>query len=234
MYRVIIVDDEPEIARGTKSYVEKNPDFQAKAIFSDGQEALNYIWLNPVDLIILDLYMPKMNGKEFLYRLRRENIQVDVIVVTAANDAENIREVMPFGVVDYLLKPFSADRFAEALERFVQRHRTINAISGLDQKGIDTMFQSPSDDRREREYVSRLEQKGLQVGPYETLAHFLRQHEGESFSAEQLAKVAQLSKVTTRRYLNEMIESRQVVREVDISSDSQPAMMYHWREGAGE
>ena len=108
MYRVIIVEDEPEIARGTKEYVEKNPEFQVKAIFSNGQEALNYIWLNPVDLIVLDLFMPKMNGKEFLYRLRKENFQVDVIVVTAASDAGNIREVLPFGVVDYLLKPFDA------------------------------------------------------------------------------------------------------------------------------
>ena len=72
MYRVIIVEDEPEIARSTKSCVEKNPEFQVKAIFSDGQEALNYIWLNPVDLIVLDLFMPHMNGKEFLYRLRAD------------------------------------------------------------------------------------------------------------------------------------------------------------------
>ena len=109
MYRVIIVEDEPEIARGTKEYVEKNPEFQVKAIFSNGQEALNYIWLNPVDLIVLDLFMPKMNGKEFLYRLRKENFQVDVIVVTAASDAGNIREVLPFGVVDWirLLTSFS-------------------------------------------------------------------------------------------------------------------------------
>ena len=87
--------------------------------------------------------MPKMNGKEFLYRLRKENFQVDVIVVTAASDAGNIREVLPFGVVDYLLKPFEAARFAEALERFEQRHRILNAMSGLDQKGIDAVFSTP-------------------------------------------------------------------------------------------
>ena len=121
MYRVIIVEDDPEIARGTKEYVEKNPDFQVKAIFSNGQEALNYIWLNSVDLIILDLFMPRVNGKEFLYRLRKENLQVEVIVMTAANETENIREVLPFGVVHYLLKPFTQARFNEALEPFDQR-----------------------------------------------------------------------------------------------------------------
>lgn len=58
MYRVIIVEDEPEIARSVKNSVEQHSDFQVKAIFSNGQEAINYIWLNPVDLIILDLLMP--------------------------------------------------------------------------------------------------------------------------------------------------------------------------------
>ena len=80
MYRVIIVEDEPEIARSTKRFVEKKADFQVTAIFSNGQEALNYIWLDPVDLIILDLFMPQMNGQEFLYRLRKEDLRTEVIV----------------------------------------------------------------------------------------------------------------------------------------------------------
>ena len=100
MYRVIIVEDEPEIARSTKRFVEKKADFQVTAIFSNGQEALNYIWLDPVDLIILDLFMPQMNGQEFLYRLRKEDLRTEVIVVTGNNDAGNVRDVLPFGIVD--------------------------------------------------------------------------------------------------------------------------------------
>ena len=231
MYRVIIVEDEPEIARSTKSCVEKNPEFQVKAIFSDGQEALNYIWLNPVDLIVLDLFMPHMNGKEFLYRLRKENLLADVIVVTAANDAENIREVLPYGVVDYLLKPFTAQRFSEALERFGQRHRIVSTISSLDQQGIDAMFSNPGKEtavlRR-----TRLEEKGLELVPYEALLDFLDQHPGQAFPAETLARQAGLSRVAVRRYLSEMIEARELVSGVEMGEGHKPVMLYRRREEA--
>ncbi|WP_308588862.1 response regulator [uncultured Oscillibacter sp.] len=229
MYRVIIVEDDPEIARTTKSYVEKHPDFQVKAIFSNGQEALNNIWLSPVDLIVLDLYMPQMNGKEFLYRLRKENFQVDVIVVTAANDAENIREVLPFGVVDYLLKPFEAARFAEALERFSQRHQIISAISGLDQERIDVVFSDPAAGESAARRA-RLEEKGLKPLPYQALLDFLEAHRGERFPAEALAEAAGLSKVSVRRYLSEMIEAREIASDVDIRAGSRPTMVYRRTE----
>ena len=228
MYRVIIVEDEPEIARGTKEYVEKNPEFQVKAIFSNGQEALNYIWLNPVDLIVLDLFMPKMNGKEFLYRLRKENFQVDVIVVTAASDAGNIREVLPFGVVDYLLKPFEAARFAEALERFEQRHRILNAMSGLDQKGIDTVFSTPGEaaaaSRRDR-----LERKGLREEKYQALLDCLDAQGETALSAAATEATVSLA---VRRYLSELIEAHEVASSVDITTGPKPVMVYR-RRGKG-
>ena len=70
MYRVIIVEDEPDTAKITKAAIEKVPDFQVKAIFSNGKEALNYIWLNPVDLILLDLFMPLIWGINRSSRIR--------------------------------------------------------------------------------------------------------------------------------------------------------------------
>ena len=226
MYRVIIVEDEPEIARAAKASVEKNPDFQVKAIFSNGQEALNYIWLNHVDLIILDLFMPQVNGKEFLYRLRKESLPVEVIVITAANTTENIREVLPFGVVDYLLKPFTEARFAEALDRFHQRYQIINAMSGgLDQTRIDAMFASASVGegvlRR-----AKLEEKGLESDTYQALLAFLQTYADKSFTAEMLAQQAGLSKVSVRWYLNGMIEAREVRSDVAIHAERGPVMTY--------
>ena len=225
MYRVIIVENEPEIARSTKESVEKNPDFQVKAIFSNGQEALNYIWLNPVDLIILDLFMPQVNGKEFLYRLRKEILPVEVIVMTAANETANIREVLPFGVVDYLLKPFTQERFAEALERFDQRYQIINAMSGLDQRRIDAVFASAAaggDAVRK----ARLAEKGLDPELYRQVLDVLAEHPGQSFPAEELARAAGLSKIAVRRYLHEMIEAGEAASGVEIHAGA-PVMTYY-------
>lgn len=226
MYRVIIVEDEPEIARSVKNSVEQHSDFQVKAIFSNGQEAINYIWLNPVDLIILDLLMPQVNGKEFLYRLRKENLPVEVIVMTAASETENIREVLPFGVVDYLLKPFTQARLAEALERFNQRYQILNAMSSLDQWRIDAMF-SDAVAGEAALRRARLEEKGLEPEVYRELLEFLRSHAGRAFTAEELAAEAGLSKIAVRWYLNEMIEAREIRSDVEMSAGGRgPVMTY--------
>lgn len=225
MYRVIIVEDEPEIALSTKRFVEKKEDFQVTAIFSNGQEALNYIWLDPVDLIILDLFMPQMNGREFLYRLRKEDLHTEVIVVTGNTDAENVREVLPFGIVDYLLKPFSAARFSEALDRFAQRNQIINAMGNLNQNRVDAMFSDPAQ-RSETARLARLRERGLEPEPYQAILNFMDATPGVSFPAEELAKAAGLSKVAVRRYLNEMLELRDIVSGVELDSGSQPVMCY--------
>ena len=225
MYRVIIVEDEPEIARGTKRFVEKEADFQVTAIFSNGQEALNYIWLNPVDLIVLDLFMPQMNGKEFLYRLRKEDLHTEVIVVTGNHDAGSIRDVLPFGIVDYLLKPFTAARFAEALERFLQRHQILSAMGGLDQSGIDAAFSCPSQNA-EAARLARLKENGLEPGPYQAILAAMDAVPDTSFSAEELASAAGLSKVAVRRYLNIMLESRDIVSGVELGSGTRPVKRY--------
>lgn len=231
MYRVIIVEDEPEISRITKYFVEQNPEFEVKAIFSNGKEALNYIWLNQVDLVILDLFMPTMNGTEFLYRLRKENLQSEVIVVTAANDAHNIKEVLPYGVVDYLLKPFSAARLSEALDRCVQRHRIINAISGLDQASIDAVFSQPSQTDGASRKV-QLEEKGLDEDHYASILDILSLEPDRAFSLEELAFKANLSKLAARRYLNQLLQEHAIFSFVDTGIDSKPVMRYRREDPA--
>lgn len=225
MYRVIIVEDEPEIARSTKRLVEKKADFQVTAIFSNGQEALNYIWLDPVDLIILDLFMPQMNGREFLYRLRKEDLHTEVIIVTGNDDAGNIRDVLSFGIVDYLLKPFSVVRFSEALDRFVQRYQVINAMGSLNQNRIDAMFSNPAHTSKIAR-LERLKGRGLEQGPYQAILDFMDTSPGASFSMEELAKAAGLSKVAVRRYLNEMLEMRDIFSSVEMNTGSRPVMRY--------
>ena len=215
MYRVIIVEDEPEIARSTKRFVEKKADFQVTAIFSNGQEALNYIWLDPVDLIILDLFMPQMNGQEFLYRLRKEDLRTEVIVVTGNNDAGNVRDVLPFGIVDYLLKPFSAARFSEALDRFVQRYQI--------------MFSNPARSS-ETAHLEELKARGLEPAPYQAILNFMDASPDSCFSAEELAKAAGLSKVAVRRYLNEMLEVQDIVSSVEMNGGPRPVMRYRRME----
>ena len=73
--------------------------------------------------------MPKMDGFETLRRIRNKQIAVDAIMVTAANDRESFEEALHLGIVDYLVKPFTFDRFQMALEKCIAQN---NALKDID------------------------------------------------------------------------------------------------------
>ena len=87
--------------------------------------------------MILDVYMPLMNGFEALRAIRNKNISVDVIMVTAANDRDSLEEALHLGIVDYLVKPFTVDRFGVALDKFIAQHNALRGMNTLDQSNID-------------------------------------------------------------------------------------------------
>ncbi|MCI6186976.1 MAG: response regulator [Spirochaetia bacterium] len=88
-----------------------------------GVEALDFLRKNLVDLVLLDVYMPLMNEREVLEEIRNSKIETEVIMVTAANDTSTLEETVHLGVVDYLIKRFSFERFQNALEKFTAQHQ---------------------------------------------------------------------------------------------------------------
>lgn len=94
LYRTVIIEDDAVITQLNKRYVEKDSRFQVVRTFSAAHPALFWLRSNPVDLIILDVYMPQMSGLELLRALRAEGVDADVIMVTSANDAATIEAFM--------------------------------------------------------------------------------------------------------------------------------------------
>ena len=106
MYKVIIVEDDPMVAMINRHYVEHDKRFSVVQCFRSGDEALAYLQKNSVDLVILDVYMPGMDGLSLLKKIRMDDISVDIIMVTASNDKNTLENILRFGVIDYLVKPF--------------------------------------------------------------------------------------------------------------------------------
>jgi len=143
MYEVLIVEDDPMVAMINKQYVNQNPHFHTAAVCSDGAAALRYLTENTVHLCILDMYMPRMNGLDLLKKLRELQKPVSVIMVTAANDAASIEEVLRYGAVDYLVKPFDFSELM-AVVRVMTRKYTGNRsnVYTLADLTIDTASKS--------------------------------------------------------------------------------------------
>jgi two-component system LytT family response regulator len=123
--RVLIADDEEPARRLLLEYLAAHPAWKPVAEAKNGLEAVKLAQEHAPDLILLDVQMPKIDGFEVLGLLAPET----AVVFTTAFDEYAIR-AFEVHAVDYLLKPFSAERFAQALERAERRlgaGRTVTA-----------------------------------------------------------------------------------------------------------
>jgi two-component system, LytTR family, response regulator len=110
--RVVIVDDEPLARTVVREYLKAHPGVEVVAECANGFDAVKAVTELSPDLIFLDVQMPKLNGFEVIELLGRSV----PVIFTTAYDQYALR-AFEVHAVDYLLKPFSDDRFAEALSR---------------------------------------------------------------------------------------------------------------------
>jgi len=105
MPKILIVEDEPDMARG----LEDNLTFEGYEVHveRDGQAGLNYALANPVDLILLDVMLPKMNGYDVCKALRAKGAITPIIMLTAKGQEIDKVLGLELGADDYVTKPFS-------------------------------------------------------------------------------------------------------------------------------
>lgn len=131
MYTTVIIEDDPMITRLNRRYIEQDSRFAVVQTFSAAHPALFWLRRNPIDLIILDVYMPQMSGTELLLQLRAEGVDADVIMVTSANDAKTVNDAVRLGAVDYLVKPFAYERFRQALDVSAAGEKACSATASV-------------------------------------------------------------------------------------------------------
>ncbi|UTW61738.1 response regulator transcription factor [bacterium SCSIO 12741] len=108
----IIIEDQPPAQRILQKYIQDIGSLELKETFNDAMSALPYLQQHPVDLIFLDIHLPKLSGMEFLKTL---SDPPQVILTTAFS--EYALESYEYNVADYLLKPFSFLRFVQAVNK---------------------------------------------------------------------------------------------------------------------
>ena len=220
MYKILIVEDDPMVAMINEQYIKKNKNFELVGKCSNGVAALEFLENNEVDLLVLDVYMPQMDGFETLRRVRNKQITVDAIMVTAANDRNSLEEALHLGVVDYLVKPFTFDRFQMALEKYISQNSALKDVETLNQKNIDHIIDNA------RKKSDDLHPKGIQEKTTELILEYLKENSGRSFTGDEIAEKVGLTGVTVRRYMNYLAESGRVIGEMNYETGGRPCMKY--------
>src|SRR5690349_13004810 len=127
MIKVILIDDEPLARTVVKEYLQGHPDIQVVQECNDGFEGVKAIAQHQPDLIFLDVQMPKINGFEMLELVD----QPPAVIFTTAFDEYAIR-AFESQAVDYLLKPFSKERFDKAVNKWLATRKDKTAATEPD------------------------------------------------------------------------------------------------------
>lgn len=142
MIRVLIIDDEPLARMVVKEYLQGFEQFEVIQECNDGFEGLKAIQQHQPDLVFLDVQMPKINGFEMLELVEQQ----PAVIFTTAFDEYAIK-AFETHAVDYLLKPFSKDRFNKAIEKYLEKAQTTPKPKQTEEL-LETAAQSPAQHER--------------------------------------------------------------------------------------
>lgn len=219
MIKVLIVEDDPMVAELNKRFVQQISEFKVVGIANNGEIALKYLKTTQIDLVILDVYIPKLNGMEVLNEIRKCHFKVDVILVTAAKERDMIDEALKLGSVDYLIKPFDSNRLKKALENYLIRRRVLSN-KDIAQEDIDFITMSNS------EQINSNLPKGINKITLNRIIRYLEKNKGYLISSENISEELRMSKVTIRRYLDYLDGLGDIKVEIEYGTIGRPCYKY--------
>ncbi len=139
MFNILVVDDQANIRRLYEYTLEKNGYKPYTA--EDGKKALSVLAAEHIDLIILDVMMPVLNGYDFLKALRSGGSDVPVLVITARDSAEDVRRAFTLGTDDYMVKPVDEVEMLLRIKALLRRAR-ISEEQRLSVGGTELLYDS--------------------------------------------------------------------------------------------
>lgn len=241
MIRTLIVDDDPDIARLHARYVDALDGFEVAGVLERGGPVLAFLEEQPVDLVLLDVNLPDMDGLQVLEDLRGSGHETGVIMITAASERDTVRFAVGRGIDDYLVKPFTVTDFNRRLEAFrVARSEAAPEVGPiLDQGDIDFMLRAGEPEGRaaSRGAAAPVDSgaplpKGFSQPTVQLVGQALREAAGRGgagdMSAAEVSEGCGISRVSARRYLEMMAGRGLAELRPKYGAPGRPEHRYRW------
>lgn len=139
MFNIMVVDDHAHIRRLYEVTLEKNGYKPYTAC--NGREALSLMETTHIDLIVLDIMMPEMDGYAFLRTLRDSGVETPVLVITARDSAEDVRKAFTLGTDDFMVKPVDEIEMLLRIKALMRRAK-ISEEKKITVGGTDLIYDS--------------------------------------------------------------------------------------------
>ncbi|MET8409870.1 response regulator [Streptomyces sp. NPDC005195] len=227
MIDVLVVDDDFRVAEINAKYVGKVPGFRVAARAHSAAQALAAVERAPVDLVLLDHYLPDQTGLELVHHMRERGHGTDVIMITAASDVATVRAAMRLGALHYLVKPFTFAALRTRLDSYAALRRTVDRVGGrgvAGQEQVDRIFGA-------LRTAPTPASAGLPRGhsePTTDLICGVLHRANQPLSAHEVAAETGLSRSTAQRYLRHLEQAGRLRLSLKYGDTGRPEHRYAW------
>jgi response regulator of citrate/malate metabolism len=225
----MIIEDDEIAAKIYEQFTHKVEGFQIIATAATGKHALEMLHVVTPDVLLLDIFLPDMNGIELLREVRKNFRGIDVIMITAANDVDTVREAIRGGAFSYIIKPIMIDKFMSTLEQYANTRRQLQHHTTMDQSEVDKLFTKTASLATAKQASESL--LSLPKGIDKLTLKLIRekmQVTTQSVNADDLAALVGMSHSTVRRYLEFMVSIHEVTVETFYGTVGRPERKYRW------
>ena len=213
--RILIIEDDPMVAMIHKEYFKRKELSNDLNHVSTLEEAKSFLEKSDADLIVLDNYLTDGQGVEYLPELKG----YPIIMITAANDIQTVEAALTNGVVDYLVKPFTYERFSQAIDK-VQDYVSLLSKEKINQDLIDDYLNSGRVEEEEDSLPKGLSRITLK----KVLENIKEQERG--FTTQQVADDLDISRITIRKYLNHLVNINVLSEDAEYYTSGRPVSVF--------
>ncbi|KRF53963.1 transcriptional regulator [Bacillus sp. Soil768D1] len=222
--RAVIAEDDFRVADIHEKFLKNFEEIEVVGKAVNAKKTLRILEQKSPDLLLLDVYMPDQLGTDLLPSIRQKFPNVDIIMITAATEKEQLEKALHYGVENYLIKPVEMKRFNQVIVEYLKKAHLMQSKQDIDQDFVDLILKKGS---------STLEINdgpALPKGVDEiTLTKVMEVLEISDIglSAEQVSSQIGASRTTARRYLEYLISVKKCKAEVIYGVVGRPERRYY-------
>ena len=223
--KIVIAEDDPQIAEIQKRFVERIPGFELVGIAHGLEEAKDLVEVIQPELLLLDIYFPTGTGLDLLRTLRIENHKTDVILITAAKEVSTLKEALHGGVFDYILKPLVFERLQESLNNYLRHLEKLKELESLAQTDVDTLLpRGQTSTPLKSTSIPETLPKGIDGLTLRKVQDVF--NDANYMNAEEVGEQIGASRTTARRYLEYLVSTEILQADISYGSVGRPERRY--------
>lgn len=221
---ILIIEDDKRIADIHRRFIDKMEGFKVVGSAHTGEEAKDWVQALTPDLVLLDVFLPDALGTEIMGFIHENSPETDIIFITAAAEVDIVKKAYRRGVVDYILKPLTFDRFQESLLSYKAKREKLAGDGIMKEDSIQFLW-NKSSNAEAVENPETLPPKGIDPITKEKVVSHLKQIDG-GITAETLGVDIGVSRSTARRYLEYLVSEKRAYTELIYGSVGRPERRY--------